>query len=241
MTSSSVSPATISESLIILALSAIILVRLIHGSGEDPRFSTITTLQSSVNPAGTSDGVTLTASVHRNGVKIEGGTIRFYDETDRWLLGVADATSPLIVVTGLKPGPHVIRAHYSGAPDHPSYSIRPSISAPLTQMVLVSPKVALSALRESSAESPLITLTAIVNAQPGQPAGSVTFRAGDKILAKRMLDRSGTAAFITSALEEGEQVLSAEYDGDDVFAPATASIRVRHGGRTAAGALQAWR
>lgn len=235
MTSSSLSHATISESLIVLALGAIMLVRLIHGSGEDPRFSTVTTLQSSANPAGTSDGVTLTASIHRDSVKIEGGTVRFYDETDRWLLGVADAASPSIVVSGLKPGAHVISAHYSGVRDYAAYSIRPSISAPLTQMVLVSPKIALSVLQESSAESPLLTMTATVIAQPDHPSGSVTFRADEKVLAKRTLDRSGRAAFITSALEKGDHVLSAEYDGDDVFAPATASIRVRHGERPSSG------
>lgn len=222
MTSSSHSRATILESSIILVLSAIILIRLTHVSGEDPRLSTVTTLQSSANPAGTSDSVVLTASVHRDGIKIETGTVRYYNETDRWLLGVANAASPSIMVSGLKPGPHVIRAHYSGVPDYSAYSVRPSISAPLTQTVLVSPKVELSALRESSAESPLITLTAMVNAQPGQPAGSVTFRAGERVLAKRTLDRSGSAVFITSVLEEGEHLLSAEYHGDDVFAPAAA-------------------
>ena len=241
MTSSSLSPATISESLIIFALSAMILVRLVHGSGEDPRLSTVTMLQSSENPAGTGNSVTLTASVHRDGVRIETGTVRFYDETDRWLLGIADAASPSIRVSGLKPGQHVIRAHYSGVPDQTAYSVRPSVSDTLTQVVLVSPKVALSVLRESSIQGPLMMVTATVSAQPDQPAGSVTFRTGENVLARQMLDQTGKAAFITSALEEGEHLLSAEYHGDGVFAPAAASIRVWHGPRTSFGGLQAHR
>ncbi len=232
MTNSPLSFATILESSIILALSAILLVRLTYGSGEDRHYSTVTTLQSSANPAGTSDSVTLTASVHRGGVSIETGTVRFYDETEHWLLGIADAGSPSIVLSALKPGLHVIRAHYSGVPDHLDYSARPSVSAPLTQVVLVSPTVTLSVLRESSIQSPLTMVTATVNAQPDRPAGSITFRAGEKVLAKQMLDQTGKAAFITSALDEGEHVLSAEYHGDGVFAPATASVRVRHGSRT---------
>ncbi len=232
MTSSSITSATISESLIILALSAIIFIRLLHGPGEDPRHATVTLLQSSANPAGTGDSITLTASVHRDGVKVETGSVRFYDETGRWLLGIADASSPSIVVSGLTPGPHVIRAHYSGVPEHATYAVRPGVSAALTQLVLVSPKVALSVMRESSTHSPVMTLIATVSAKPAQPAGSVTFRAGEKVLARRTLDQSGRAAFITSAIDEGEQALTAEYHGDDgLFAPAEATIHIRHGGR----------
>lgn len=221
--------------MIILALSAIILIRLVHGQAEDPQYTTVTQLHTSANPAGTSDSITLTASVHKNGIKVEIGTIRFYDETDRWLLGIANASSPSVAISGLKPGRHVIRAHYSGVPDRSTYSIRPSVSAPVNQEVLVSPKVALSVLRERSIQSPLITVTATVNAHPDQPAGSVTFRAGEKVLAKQMLDQTGKAAFITSALEEGEHLLTAEYHGDGVFAPAAASVRVWHGARTFGG------
>lgn len=228
MTTSSLSPATISESLIIFALSAIILVRLVHGPAEEARHMTVTTLHASANPTGTSDRTTLTASVRQNDVGLHNGTIRFYDETDRWLLGIADASSPSIVISGLKPGVHTLRAHYSGVPDHATYSSRPSVSEPLMLAVLVSPKVALSVLPEVGTQSGLVTVTATVKARD-IPTGSVTFRTGEKVLAKQTLDQNGRASFITSALEDGVNHITAEYQGDGVFAPAAASIHVRHG------------
>ncbi len=225
-----------------MALSAIIFIRLIHGPGEDPRHMTVATLQSSANPAGTSDSITLTASVHRDGTKVETGSVRFYDETGRWLLGIADASSPSIVVAGLTPGAHVIRAHYSGVPEHATYAVRPGVSAPLTQLILVSPKVALSVMRESGTHSPIMTLIATVSAKPDQPAGSITFRAGERVLATRTLDQGGRATFITSALDDGEHALTAEYHGDDrLFAQAAATIHIRHGGATPSAAHHALR
>lgn len=238
MKSSLPSTMTIFASSLILAFGAIVFVRLVYAPVEEARTATVTTLVSSANPAGTAASFTLTASVQLHGVAVRTGNVRFYDETNRWLLGVADVTSPTITVMGLSPGVRTIRADYSGVFRHGANIARPSSSPPLTQTVLVSPDVLLSVLPDPGGDSRLITIKAVVKARSAQPTGSLTFRSGGQVLATRMLDHAGKAAFVTSALDGGSHLISADYHGDELVAPASASLHVLQGDRADRQALR---
>lgn len=238
MKSSLPSTMTIFASSLILALGSIVFVRLVYAPVEEGRTATVTTLMSSANPAGTGGGFTLTASVQLHGVAVRIGNVRFYDETNRWLLGVVDVALPTITVAGLSPGVRTIRAHYSGVFRNGANIARPSSSPPLTQTVLVSPDMLLSVLPDAGGDSRLITIKASVKARSAQPAGSVTFRSGGQVLATRMLDQAGKATFMTSALDGGLHLISADYHGDEVVAPASASLHVMHGNRADRQALR---
>lgn len=238
MKSSLPSTMTIFASSLILAFGSIVFVRLVYAPVEEGRTATVTTLTSSANPAATAAGFTLTASVHLHGVAVRTGTVRFYDETNRWLLGVADVASPTITVSGLAPGARIIRADYSGVFRNGANIARPSSSPPLTQTILVSPDVLLSVVPDAGGDSRLITLKASVRAGSAPPSGSVTFRSGGQVLATRMLDHFGKAQFMTSALDGGSHLISADYHGDNAVAPGSASLHVMHGDRADRQALR---
>ena len=238
MKSSLSSNMTIFASSLILAFGAIVFVRLVYAPVEEARTTTVTTLISSANPAGAAAGFTLTASVQLHGAAVLTGNVRFYDETNRWLLGVVNVASPTLSVSGLSPGVRTIRAHYSGVFRNGANIARPSSSPPLTQTVLVSPEVLLSVLPNAGGDSRLITIKAAVKAGSAQPLGSVTFRSGGQVLATRMLDHAGKAAFVTSALDGGSHLISADYHGDELVAPASASLHVLQGDRADRQALR---
>ena len=238
MKSSVPSAATVFAVSLIMAFGGIAFIKAVYAPAEEARVATVTTLSSSQNPSGTADAFTLTASVRMHGEPVRVGSIRFYDETNRWLLGVADASSPVISVSGLSPGRRVIRAEYSGLFRHGANITRASVSSPLTQTVLLTPQVLLSVVPNAGGDQRLITIEATVNARSAHPQGSVTFRAGGQVLATRMLDRSGKASFVTSVLEGGPHLLSADYSGDDAVAAASASLHTMRGDRADRQALR---
>jgi hypothetical protein len=156
------------------------------------------------------------------------GTVRFFDETNRWLLGVAPASAPTISLPTLTPGLRTIRADYSGVVGHGAVVTRPSSSAALSHRVLISPEIELSVVRDAGSHSPVTTIEARVRAPFTVPAGLVTFRRGPQTLATRILDREGRVSVVTSALDDGAHTISADYAGEGDVASATASIRILH-------------
>jgi hypothetical protein len=183
-----------------------------RAQAENFTVATTTRITASVNPVAPDGAVTFTAHVEagRNGVP--GGSIDFIDESTMICLGRADVASPSITVSNLAPGTHPIRAHYLGT------------SAFLP--VVTTPRLEISTSRNPSAPGEPLTLNASVSAQSRKPTGTVTFRDGDRIIAAKIkLDHDGRAAFITSALSGGAHALSAEYEGDVVFAKAVATVR----------------
>lgn len=188
--------------------------------------ATTTRITASVNPVAPDGAVTFTAHVEagRNGVP--GGSIDFIDESTMICLGRADVASPSITVSNLSPGAHPIRAHYLGTSAFLPFVTTPSSSAILVENVQAPPRLEISTSRNPSAPGEPLTLNAAVSATSRKPTGTVTFRDGDRIIAANIkLDHDGRAAFITSALSGGAHALSAEYEGDVVFAKAVATVR----------------
>jgi hypothetical protein len=181
---------------------------------------TSVTLMSSANPAG--GGITLTALVMTaEGGGVPGGTIQFVDETTMAVLGWADVATPSITVNNLATGRHLIRAEYSGTTEFQPMVVQPSQSEVLTQVELVTPDVFVSSSQNPSVPGQIVTLTAMVTSHIGTPRGTVTFSDGRSVIAAHVgLDRSGTASFTTSALNDGTRGIVALYEGDGEHAAA---------------------
>jgi hypothetical protein len=183
---------------------------------------TSVTLISSANPAGGGNSITLTALViTAEGGGVPGGTIQFVDETTMAVLGWADVATPSITVNNLTTGRHLIRAEYSGTTEFQPMVVQPSQSEVLTQTELVTPDVIVSSSQNPSVPGQIVTLTAMVTSQVGTPSGTVTFSDGRSVIAAHVgLDRSGTASFTTSALNDGTRGIVALYEGDGEHAAA---------------------
>jgi Big-like domain-containing protein len=201
--------------------------------------TTTTTITTSINPVAPDGAVTFTARVAADRSGVPGGSIDFFDEATMVCLGRADVTSPSITVANLAPGAHPIRAYYTGTTAFLPFVALPSFSAILIQTVQAQPRLEVSTSQNPSGPGATLTLLAIVSAESGTPTGTVTFRDGDRILAaKVMLDRSGRASFVTSALSDGAHAISAEYEGDALFARVVATVRQDVGNMLATGSFR---
>jgi hypothetical protein len=196
------------------------------------------TLTSSAEPDGR---ITLQASVTtQQGGGVAGGTVQFIDETTLAVLGWADTAHPSIVVDRLAPGPHRVRADYSGTMQFLPLMLQPSESVALVIHVRDVPGVTLSSSGDLRMAGALVTLTATVSGPAGPLSGAVTFRDGSQVLAAHVgLDRAGEASFTTSALAEGSRAIVAEYEGGELHAPAASpQLRQDVGARERATALR---
>jgi len=189
---------------------------------------TATTLQISAERSAPGAAVTLTANIEAlraaaAHAAVPGGLVDFYDETTARSLGRADVADPSITVSNLAPGVHEIRAYYRGTTDFMPAILQPSTSQSIMLHVLFTPGFQLSVAYSGGGA---VDLAAVVSGGgPSAPRGGVTFRDGDSLLAAGVqLDSSGRARFMTSALTAGSHVFVAEYSGDAVYAPATATI-----------------
>jgi hypothetical protein len=187
--------------------------------------TTLVTLTSSTQVVAAGQKVTLTASVTTpQGGAVPGGTVQFIDQDTLNVLGWADAARPTIEVSALLPGRHAIRADYSGTDAFLPLVVQPSQSAPLQLMVQAVPQLVLASSHNPSRPGELVTLTVKVSASGAIPTGTVTFRAGDAVIAADVaLDSFGVASFITSALPEGTCPIQVAYHGDAIHAPVTPS------------------
>jgi hypothetical protein len=183
--------------------------------------TTLVTLTSSAAAVAAGQPVTLSAAVTTpQGGAVPGGVVQFIDQGTLNVLGWADAAHPSIEVRNLAPGRHAIRADYSGSDAFLPLMVQPSQSAALQLTVQAVPHVALTSSHNPSLAGEIVTLTVKVSAEGALPTGTVTFRAGDTILAAGIaLDSVGVASFVTSALPEGACPIDVAYHGDAIHAP----------------------
>jgi len=186
---------------------------------------TSVTLSASADPA-VSGRFHLTAAITSNfGTGVAGGRVVFQDMTTLRVLGWTDAGKPSVTVDGLAPGPHRLRADYTGSNTLLPVVALPSQSPELALDVHARPLLTLSSSDRTIAPGQLVTFTVTVTGSHGAPGGAVTFRDGERVIAAHMpLDRAGAAAFTTSALPEGSRNIVAAYEGDTRYAPATTAI-----------------
>ncbi|MGX7744985.1 Ig-like domain-containing protein [Rhodopseudomonas parapalustris] len=185
--------------------------------------ATTTRLDIAAQPAGR---YLLSATVRTDyGAGVADGRIVFYDLSTSTVLGWTDAARPSLTVDGLAPGHHLLRADYAGSASRLPLVVLPSQSTETALDVLVKPRLTLSSSDLAPAPGAVVTLTAVVTGSHGLPAGTVSFRDGDRVIAAHMpLDRTGLAAFTTSALDNGIGGVVVIYEGDRSYAPASAQL-----------------
>ena len=125
-----------------------------------------------------------------------------------------------LTTSSLALGSHSITAVYSGDSNYAS-----STSATLDEEVKREADVTLTSSASTPAAGDSLTFTATVSPAEGQPsggqiAGAVEFLDGATVLCTASVNSSGAASFTTSALAAGTHAITADYGGDDDFAPA---------------------
>jgi Bacterial Ig-like domain (group 3) len=188
-----------------------------------------TTVSSSPNPSLFGQKVTFTATVTRvGGSGTPTGTVDFTE-------GAMDLTPGGVTLNGsgvatftvasLAVGSNTITADYSGDRTFINSSGNDS---PTPQVVNSNSRttVTFSPASPSRFFGNPVTLTATVApvSSPGTPSGTATFKDGSTTLASKVtLNASGVATFSTSALNVGNNTITAVYSGDTNFAASTSS------------------
>lgn len=183
------------------------------------RFSTITNLNSGLNPSVYGQAVTLTAKVTSTGPLAPTGTVTFKNGS-KWLnrMTIIDGVATL-TKKNLPAGTLSLTATYNGDPE----SIK-SISTPVSQVVdQASTTTALKSSLNPSAQGQPVTFTAKVTSPTAYVTGTVTFRAGNAILGAVTL-KVQKASIMTSTLPPGDNTITATYEGTPNIAGSAASL-----------------
>lgn len=181
-----------------------------------------TTLEAVPAPASCSRPDTLIAHVEG----ADEGLVQFYDGNQFLIiasLSNGDATAPL--GAPLHAGDHTLTAKYAG-----SGCALPSQSPPLALHVDApageTTYVDIAASSDTSIDATPVTLIATFRfstSPSNYGQGTVSFFDGDALLGI-MPGGGGYASFTTAALDTGAHILTARYDGDGCFAPATSAV-----------------
>jgi uncharacterized repeat protein (TIGR01451 family) len=189
--------------------------------------STTTTLTAAPNPVVDGGSVTLTATVLASPSSgqsyVNGGIVTFLDGST--VLGTATVTggTAAINVTESSPGIHATTASYA-PPDGNSTA---STSSAVNENVLAPSQTTLVSGPNPTSYGQTVTFTATVafasgpgvTGSSGTPTGQVIFLVDDAPVATVGLDSSGTATYATTTLLASTHTITAEYQGDAVYAP----------------------
>jgi hypothetical protein len=180
--------------------------------------ATTTDLESSLNPSGTGQFVTLTATVSTNGVMAgdAGGTMVFMDGGSALSTNAVTNGTAVFTTSALSYGSHLLTGEYTGDTFHVA-----STSAPLAQVVLATMQstTVLEGSPNPSLVGSNVNLTATVEvggSMAGGAGGTMVFLDGWSPLSTNAVTE-GTAVFTTSALSNGSHLLAAQYSGGSYF------------------------
>jgi large repetitive protein len=177
--------------------------------------STTVTLNSSLNPSGFGQSVTISAHVTTGaGTGSLTGTVTFYDGATILDAGVALNSSGIATytTTTFTVGLHTITAAYSGDSQH--YA---DTSLPLIQTVLESTAINLKSSQNPSSVGQNVIFTATVTSSAGGsivPDGTVSFADGANPICTGVTLTAGVATCSTATLPQGTNAITATYSGD---------------------------
>jgi hypothetical protein len=169
--------------------------------------------------------ISATVAPARSTTALLSGSVTFYDAGVK--IGTAAVSST--GVAALKPtllsvGPHTLTAKYGG---NAAFNPSPTSAPPLSQDVnQASSKTTLKSSQNPSASGATVTFTATVRPvapATGIPAGTVTLRDGNAVVATAALSSTGVAKFATSALGAGTHSMTASYGGSTNYAASTST------------------
>ncbi|MFY9562575.1 MAG: FG-GAP-like repeat-containing protein [Terriglobales bacterium] len=183
------------------------------------KFTTSTSVSSSLNPSIYGQAVTLTATVNSTGTITPTGTVTI--KNGNTVVGSPKLVDGVAVVTrkNLPAGTLAITATYNG--DTQSAK---SKSAPLTQVVSqATTATTITSSSNPSAQGQAVTFTAKVTSPTLKVTGNVTFKAGTTELGTITLS-GGKASITTTALPQGNTTVTATYDGTPNIVGSAASL-----------------
>jgi len=182
---------------------------------------TTTALNSSKNPAGQGDSITLSATVTSSSSGTPTGTVSFANGAS--VLGTANLQNGVATLNmSFSAGTYQLSATYSG--DNNFSPSTGTLSQVVNPPALLPTATAISSSTNPSTYGQPVSFTAVVTTgDSGTATGAITFTAGS-ITAVVNLDDTGTAVFTTSALPVGSTSVSAVYSGDGKYAGSASPI-----------------
>ena len=184
------------------------------------RYSTATTLTSSLNPSIFGQTVTMTATVQSAAPYPPAGKVVFRNGTT-WFGASPLDTSGVATLTrsNLKAGSYPLTAVYVSDANNAQ-----STSAIVLQVVnQTTSSATITSSPNPSTVGQAVTFTARITSPTVTPTGPVTFTAGATVLGTAPL-RTGKATLATSSLSVGSTAVTGTYSGDSNIAKSSASV-----------------
>jgi hypothetical protein len=184
------------------------------------KFTSTTTVTSSLNPAFINQTVTFTATVSGS-AGTPTGTVTFLDGSSTLTTASLSGGSATFSTSTLSVGTHTIKVTYGGDANYNT-----STSAALSQTVsLIGTSTTLTSSLNPSVYAQSVTFTAVVASATGAiPTGTVTFMDGTTGFGTGNLDATGTATFSASGLLGGVHSITAVYNGSSNMATSTSPV-----------------
>jgi sugar lactone lactonase YvrE len=186
------------------------------------KFSTTSTVVSSLNPSFIGQPVTFTATVtSAGGTPPDGELITFNRGATALGTAALSGGKATLTTSTLPTGSGNISAKYPG-----DTAFNASTSAALAQMVNKYPtSITFSSFSNPSSYGQSVTLTATVTSPgPAIPTGNVVFKNGTTTLATVALNSSGVATLTRTNLPTGTLALTVTYNGDTQSAPSSSGV-----------------
>lgn len=179
--------------------------------------TTATTLSSSLNPAGTNQSVTFSATVISQYGGAATGSVTFSSGSQTLGTASLSGNTASLTTSFSTAGTYSISAKYNGDGNNSG-----STSSTLSQVIIASTTTTLVSSLNPSAVGQAVTFTATVSSSAGAPPNgeTITFKNGSSILGTAPLS-AGAASLTTSSLAAGIYTITATYPGDATFAAST--------------------
>jgi len=179
--------------------------------------TTTTTLTSSLNPAGTNQSVTFTATVISQYGGAATGSVTFSSGSQTLGTASLSGNTASLTTSFSTAGTYSISAKYNGDGNNSG-----STSSTLSELINVTTTTTLASSLNPSVVGQAVTFTATVSSSAGAPPNgeTITFKNGSSILGTAQLS-AGAASLTTSSLAAGIYTITATYPGDSNFAAST--------------------
>ena len=186
------------------------------------KYTTTTTLNSSLNPSNYGQAVTLTATVTQTGPYQPTGTVIFKNGSATLGVGTLNAGGVATLTTAKIPvGANTLTAIYNGDALNAK-----SVSAAITQTVSQAfLSMVLTSTPNPSTFGKSVKFTATLTSDGGLPSGQpVTFSYNNATLGTANVNGKGVATFFTTTLPQGSDVVTAAYAGSVDYSSASATV-----------------
>ncbi len=179
--------------------------------------TTMAALVSSINPAGTNQLVTYTATVTGQFGGAVTGSVVFFSGSQSLGTASLSGNHATLTTSFAAVGTYSVSAKYNGDGNNAG-----STSSILSQVIIAATTTTLISSRNPSLVGQVVIFTATVSSAAGTPPNGeiITFKNGAAVLGAAPLS-GGTASLTTSSLPVGTFTITARYGGDATFAPST--------------------